>query len=389
LAEEIIVSKMRSRLTVILEPTQFAYRSNIGTADALIQFLDDHTRELDKAPVKYVQNAFLDFSKAFDRLQPAILIEKMIRYGFNRDIVKLLASFLSNRKHCVKYSDAFSDYVSIEVGSPQGTIVGPILWLIYVNDLQAENFQVIKYADDTTFYTYVNTNTIADSITPAITDTQTWANTNSMTLNMDKTVILNVSLTNRHQHDERITIDDDLSLTPAKATKFLGVMVDSRLTFDDHVQYVISKCNSRLYLMRQLKSAGMNRDGLKMYYCTNIRSIITYASEAWYPILSSQNKTRLERIQKTAMKIISPDSSYDQCLTTLNLSSIESFIFDLGYSHFIKILHDPDHPLFSRLTFNTNRRSARQNSVFRLPICRTAKRANSFFIFYMNYYNQQ
>jgi hypothetical protein len=131
LAEDIIISKMRSRLTDILESTQFAYRPNIGTADALIQFLDDHTRELDKASVKYVQNAFLDFSKAFDCLQPAILIEKMSHYGFNRNTVKLLASFLSSRKHCVKYSDVFSDYVSIEVGSPQGTKVEPILWPIF------------------------------------------------------------------------------------------------------------------------------------------------------------------------------------------------------------------------------------------------------------------
>ena len=146
---------------------------------------------------KLIQSAFLDFSEAFDRLQPALVIEKMISYGFNTKIVSLVSSFLNGRKQCVKFSNCFSDYVSTHVGSLQGTKLGLLLWLIYVNDLQAEDYRCIKYADDTTFYRRSNDHFSTNLIGDAVSATNSWSFKNSMIMNSSKTVILNISLSSR------------------------------------------------------------------------------------------------------------------------------------------------------------------------------------------------
>ena len=151
LSEQVLIDKMKSKLESIIEPSQYAYQPNIGTIDALKQLLDDFTQHLDNPSVKYIRSAALDFSKAFDRLQPPTLIKKMRYYDFNPAIVSLVSSFLENRKQCVKYGNCKSSYKDNKIGAPQGTKLGPILWLIYSNDLKAEGFQHIKYADDTTF----------------------------------------------------------------------------------------------------------------------------------------------------------------------------------------------------------------------------------------------
>ena len=105
LAEDIVINKMRNTLSNIIDPSQFAYQNKIGTVDALIQLLDDYTSELDKPRVKFMQIAGIDFSKAFDRLQPPILIDKMRNYGFNENITKLVANFLQNQQQSVKYNN--------------------------------------------------------------------------------------------------------------------------------------------------------------------------------------------------------------------------------------------------------------------------------------------
>ena len=92
LAEDIIIKKVRNTLSNIIDPSQFAYENKIGTVDALIRLLNDYTSELDKPSVKFMQLAGIDFVKAFDRLQPPILIDKIRNYGFNENITKLVAN---------------------------------------------------------------------------------------------------------------------------------------------------------------------------------------------------------------------------------------------------------------------------------------------------------
>ena len=171
LAEQVIIDQMRGKLSEIIKPDQYAYQSKIGTVDALLQLVDDITSELDGTGVNCVQLASLDFSKAFDRLQPSIVINKMKLSGFNPKIINIVSSFLQKRSQCVKLNAASSDYTPIDVGAPQGTKLGPLLWLIYINDLQIDGYKSVKYADDSSFYVTIPKNS-SNNITSAIQQTK-------------------------------------------------------------------------------------------------------------------------------------------------------------------------------------------------------------------------
>ena len=183
---------------------------------------------------------------------------------------------------------------------------------------------------------------------------------------------------------------DGQVLLPLDVVKFLGVLIDCKLTFKDHVQHIISKCTSRLYFMRVLKCQGLNASGLKTFYLCNIRPILTYASPAWYFLSSQHCKSTLEQIQRTATRIILPDlEGYTIRLLKLDMPTIDNFIRTNSSNHFNTNLANLDHPLRNRLHFNTNRTSSSTPMTFNPPLCRTAKRSSSFLVFFMQNYDRQ
>ena len=170
--------------------------------------------------------------------------------------------------------------------------------------------------------------------------------------------------------------------------KFLRIIVDNHLTFIDHVEHLVKKCNSKLFLMRQLRKVGMDKNGLKTYYCTNIRSVLAYASPVFYNFLSDTTKSKLEHVQDSATKIIEPDLEYPDRLKFLELPSLCDFISSFSESLFRKIASNEMHPLFSRIILNQARTSSRLNTMYRPPKCRTQKRLKSFFPHYMSALNK-
>ena len=152
LCEQVLVNKLKSCIQNFISANQFAYRPKTGTTDAILKLIDDVTSDLDSVKYDYVRRASVNFFEAFDRLQPPIVLDKMRKLGVNGNILDIIADFLQGHKQCVKLNECFSEYVNVFLGAPQGTKLGPILWLFYVNDLELENFSVIKYADDTSFY---------------------------------------------------------------------------------------------------------------------------------------------------------------------------------------------------------------------------------------------
>ena len=221
-----------------------------------------------------------------------------------------------------------SDFVSFYVGAPQGTKLAPVLGLFDVSDRTVDNFNVVKYAGDTTFYKAVRDPTI-DSVAPAIVQTQLWSENNSMTLNTEKTVIINISLNRREKSEVPLTVNT-LNISPSNVIKFLGIYIDSHLSFSTNVDSIVSKTNSRLFLLRQLKIVGMDKHGLHTFYCTNIRPVLAYAAPAWYFLLSKVDQERLECVQRHATCIILPDLNYLERLEALELSTLSSFIYDIS-----------------------------------------------------------
>ena len=126
-------------------------------------------------------------------MQPVIVLENMTKYGFNRNAINLVSNFLMRHQQCVKFGKSTSDYLDINVGAPQGTKPSPVLWLIYINDLQVPDSWTVKYADDTSFFLAVNKNS-EQSVASTIEHTSQWSANNHMILNADKAVIINLYL---------------------------------------------------------------------------------------------------------------------------------------------------------------------------------------------------
>ena len=125
-----------------------------------------------------------------------------------------------------------------------------------------------------------------------------------MILNSSKTVILNTSLLSRHSHVSDVVLED-VVLSPATKTKFLGVIVN-KISFSEHSDFFVFKCNSRLFLMRKWKTLGPNNAGVKTFFGSNIRSILIYVAPAWFTIMWNQSIDKLESIQRHATRVIFP-----------------------------------------------------------------------------------
>jgi hypothetical protein len=278
----------------------------------------------------------------------------------------------------VALKNCISEYKDVLVGTPQGTKLGPILWLFYINDFSvATGFNIVTYADDTLLYTAIEKNNKRDNASEKALDcAKEWSRTNNMKLNLGKTRQLSLSL--------RGSLNADVH-----QFKFLGFIIDENLNFNAHVQYILSKCQSRLFLMRKLKQVGMDRNGLLVFYTTNVRSILIYGCPAFYTLLSSSAILKLESVQRSATRIVLPEyESYHTRLEILKLSELSTFMYEKARAHFSKIVSNPDHTLFNRLTFNTCRRSSRHCSTFRPVLCRTEKRKSSFIQHFMSKFNE-
>lgn len=264
--------------------------------------------------------------------------------------------------------------------------------MIYINDL-LPNFKnnVVKYADDTTVLMPVYKQDTSSTMQAILEETEEWSNDNHIAINPSKTVLLNICYKKPQTDINNINLSiTNTSLTTSFNVKLLGVLLDERLSFTSHIDWIVQRCNSKLYLLRKLRQFGLSIDGLILFYFSNIRSIMTYACPAWCTIISGTDFSKLDAVQRKATKAILPHiDSYTERLQILNIPKLEDFITSHAFNHFCKILSDPSHPLFAHLHFNNNRKSSRNNKTFKRPMAHTAKRDNTFFNYFMKYYDER
>jgi hypothetical protein len=315
------VKFMRESVRDSLDPNQFGGINGSSTAMALLKMVDYISRSTDESS-NVVRMLLCDFSEAFDLVDHNILVNKLSDVGVHDSLVKWSANFLRNRSQRIKIGPHISDDILMNAGCPQGTLLGPLAFVAYVNDLRpADEFMTIKFVDDTTLLYSFGPDDSAGLLQDASEYLSSWARSNMMRLNTKKTKEIVFNFRRKISTPPKLVIDGGEIEQVAEA-KILGVIVRSDLKWNSHVSMLIKKANKRLHLMRLCKKAGLKPTDLVLIYTSLIRSILEYCCTVWYTALPKYLHDDLERIQKRALAIIFPGVDYDQCLKMSQLDSL-------------------------------------------------------------------
>ena len=210
---------------------------------------------LDKG--NYACSVFLDFAKAFDTVNHKILISKLENYGIRGTVKQWFESYLSNRKQTVKIGNTFSDEKQITCGAPQGSILGPILFLLYINDIKnsAKQINFFLFADDTsTFLMHKHIEELEKIYNKELKNVKNWLDANKLSLNISKSNMI-LFKKNRTKTSKILSVKImGEEIKEKEYTKYLGILIDNKLSWKQHINHVNLKVSKGLAILYKLRN---------------------------------------------------------------------------------------------------------------------------------------
>ncbi|CAH2101818.1 unnamed protein product [Euphydryas editha] len=315
--EKILNKRLVNYLTVnnILSNSQFGFRAGKSTEDAVVTLTGKIIQNFDQK-IKTV-GIFLDLSKAFDTVSIPKLINKLEQIGIRGIALDIFKSYLSDRQQSVVVEGFTSDSVYLNFGVPQGSVLGPTLFLIYVNDLcslKIPNCDIISYADDTALIVSGSTwKDVKEHSESAISIVKKWLNRNLLTLNLNKTKLITFAPNRLSQAPSPFTVRvhdyDNLFdtcncdvLECTSCIRYLGVMIDTSLSWKHHIESVSSRTRKLMYVFKSIRSIADPQFMRSVYYAL-AQSILSYCIIAWGN--SPKNlMLRVERAQRAVLKVM-------------------------------------------------------------------------------------
>ena len=277
---------------------QYGFRANRSTELAALELVDRINLDLAKHLVPCC--IFMDLSKAFDTINHHILLTKLQTYGLDQKSIALFESYLTNRQQCVIYENVLSEFTTVTTGVPQGSILGPILFIIYINDLIncCPDLKPIIYADDTTLYfTYKDANAIEDVMNNKLKKIVEWLQLNKLSLNAQKTKMMVFQKKKSPSVTPKLSINNT-SIDLVDEFNFLGIMLDKTLTFKPHKNKVMGKLRWSNFVLNKLKNT-LPLYILRMLYFALVQSHLNYGILIW-----GHNCNDVYRSQKKSIRII-------------------------------------------------------------------------------------
>ena len=293
--EKLITIKLTGLIGHHIVPEQHGFTKHRSPTTNLMEFVHYIIRKGGQVDVLYT-----DFKKAFDKVNHQILIKKMNDLGLPQNLIYWIKSYLTDRRQFVDYNGKHSSEFVVNSGVPQGSHLGPLLFLIFINDIVANlgsEVFISLYADDLKIAVAVNT--VADTIKlqTAINKLEKWCNANDLHLNLDKCSVLSIS--NRHENNV-IVVDYKYGNHIFKRVteqRDLGVIIDSKLNFIAQKTAAISRAKSALGFVKRFCYNVNNIFTLKSLYYALVQSIIEYGAVVWLPNSPTWIK-RIESVQK-------------------------------------------------------------------------------------------
>ena len=307
LFERIIHSRLHGFLLInkILYSQQFGFQKNNSPEYALMQMVNFIQNSFNQN--EFAIGVFIDLSKAFDTVDHSILIKKLSHYGIRGNFLNWFKSYLCNRSQYIATDDSNTDYQTITCGVPQGSILGPLLFLIFINDLhKASSLNSIIFADDTSlFKSHKNIHTLFDLVNQELNKINDWFQCNKLSLNITKTkYILFHKPSFKNKLPNRmpfLKINSNL-ISQERCLKFLGILINEHLTWKDHIFDIENKISKSIGVMYRA-SKLLNFKSLKNLYFSFVHSYLNYANIIW----GSTYQTHLNSLhlrQKHAVRIV-------------------------------------------------------------------------------------
>ena len=196
-------------------------------------------------------NIYIDLSKAFDSLNHSIILNKLSHYGISGCSNELLCSYLSDRSQFVDFNGHRSTELHISIGVPQGSVLGPLLFLIYINGLPLVSniFTMLMYADDTTLYCNVNNNVTDDLLNYELSKICDWLCANKLALNVSKTKFMVFHTVNKHVIYPKLHILMGITLNESQILNFLGLTINSTLSWNHHINTTSLKISKSIGIL--------------------------------------------------------------------------------------------------------------------------------------------
>lgn len=369
--EHIVCSKVMDHLEnyKLLSDAQHGFRRHRSCESQLILCVNDIAKSLDSGYQTDV--ILLDFQKAFDKVSHLKLLYKLSQYGIRGQLNKWVSSFLSNRAQSVVLDGARSEDISVTSGVPQGSVLGPLLFAVFINDLPSVvSSHVRLFADDCIIYRTIKKDGDALALQEDLNQLQSWAQQWSMSFHPEKCELLRI--TNKRQPTKTSYVMSEHTLKEVEDKKYLGITINDKLKWNKQVQAVCTKANNTLSLLRR-NMRTCPRAVKQRCYTSLVRPILEYSSTVWDPH-SKQNVDKIEMVQRRAARFVFGNYSYHASPTAM--------IKELGWQSLAErrakakavMMYKVQNDMISipqTLFQQYSRHSRRSQAVFILPYCRT------------------
>ncbi|GBN70038.1 putative RNA-directed DNA polymerase from transposon BS [Araneus ventricosus] len=357
--EKIILSRLKEECHdfSIIPNEQYGFRAGHGCINQLLRVANTVTQDFNHK--FYTGGVFLDVRKAFERMWHNSLIYKLIKFKIPNYLIVILINYLRNRTFRVKLNHTLSDIGSIKAGTPQGSILSPLLYTIYTSDFPKTN-QIMNcfFPDDTAILAQGSTiNYVIHTLQKGLNNIEKWCTLWHVAIKTDKThAVMFRKGTSRKELKTLSFFDEDL--TWDKEVKYLGLILDDKLTFRSHLKYNTKKFWAKVHLLIPLigRRSPLTLENKLLLFKQVLRPILTYAAQIW-GLAAFSNRKKAQILQNKILRITVNAPWYVRnsvIHNDLKIQTIDEFIKELTRNFFQKLVNHINPTVLDQLNYTHN-----------------------------------